>query len=182
MHLRPQTQRAAAAAGAVGVGFSIEERGSFFLISEIAAMRGYSLTPPARYQYRRAWTAAAAFFGRRREEHPAAAHLAAEASAAAVGRGVDRNLQRRHGLLRAEEAAAAHAAPVAAARGTAEVPCSSLALTASRTCPRAGACGFPFVTFIIRMPVGSQREATRSPRRAIMSLLMAPFLLLDLRA
>ena len=58
---------------------------------------------------------------RRREEHPAAAHLAAEASAAAVGRGVDWNLQ-RHGLhlllLRAEEASAAHAAPVAAARGT----------------------------------------------------------------
>ena len=57
----------------------------------------------------------------RREEHPTAAHLAAEASAAAVGRGVDRDLQ-RHGLrlllLRAEEAAAAHAAPVAAARGT----------------------------------------------------------------
>ena len=58
---------------------------------------------------------------RRREEHPAAAHLAAEASAAAVGRGVDRDLQ-RHGLrlllLRAEEAAAAHAATAKRRQGT----------------------------------------------------------------
>ena len=60
---------------------------------------------------------------RRREEHPAAAHLAAEASAAAVGRrrGVDWHLQRNLLLPRAEEASTAHPAPVAAARGTAEV-------------------------------------------------------------
>ena len=111
---------------------------------------------------------------RRREEHPAAAHLAAEASAAAVGRrGADRNLQRR---LRASARRGGRRRTRRTRRRRTR---DSLGYTRSPSAdvgvhlPSRWSMRLPFVTFIIRVPVGRSASARDDvARRAIMSLLM----------